>query len=103
MTGKPPCLEFFDDIAKGTFYNLFENKSEFMYHMMIHERKRAKEKVVSYLNSSGKLTRDSLRVYLKWLTAENPNVRHNVPYTCNDKCYLHTISPSSLSHYLYVL
>ena len=50
-------------IAKGTFYNLFENKSEFMYHMMIHERNRAKEKLLSYLNSSGKLTRDSLHDY----------------------------------------
>ena len=61
-------------IAKGTFYNLFENKSEFMYHMMIHERNRAKEKLLSYLNSSAKLTRDSLHDYLKWLSAENPNV-----------------------------
>ncbi|MCR4787066.1 MAG: TetR/AcrR family transcriptional regulator [Lachnospiraceae bacterium] len=61
-------------IAKGTFYNLFENKSEFMYHMMIHERTRAKEKLLSYLNGSGKLTRDSLQGYLKWLSAENPNV-----------------------------
>lgn len=34
-------------IAKGTFYNLFENKSEFMYHMMIHERNRAKKKLLS--------------------------------------------------------
>lgn len=61
-------------IAKGTFYNLFETKSEFMYHMMIHERTRAKEKLFSYLNDSGKLTRDSLRGYLTWLSAENPNV-----------------------------
>ena len=61
-------------IAKGTFYNLFESKSEFMYHMMLHERKRAKDKLFSYLNASGKLTRDSLRNYLKWLSAENPNV-----------------------------
>ncbi len=61
-------------IAKGTFYNLFENKSEFMYHMMIHERTRAKDKLLSFLNDSGKLTRDSLRDYLKWLSAENPNV-----------------------------
>ena len=61
-------------IAKGTFYNLFENKSEFMYHMMIHERTRAKEKLLSYLNDSGKLTKDSLSDYLKWLSAENPNV-----------------------------
>ena len=61
-------------IAKGTFYNLFENKSEFMYHMMIHERTRAKEKLISYLNDSGRLTKDSLHAYLKWLAAENPNV-----------------------------
>ena len=61
-------------IAKGTFYNLFENKSEFMYHMMIHERTRAKEKLLSYLNDSGKLTKDSLRDYLKWLSTENPNI-----------------------------
>ena len=61
-------------IAKGTFYNLFENNSEFMYHMMIHERTRAKEKLISYLNDSGRLTKDSLHAYLKWLAAENPNV-----------------------------
>ena len=61
-------------IAKGTFYNLFENKSEFMYHMMIHERTRAKAKLQSYLNDFGKLTRDYLRDYLKWLSTENPNV-----------------------------
>ncbi len=45
-----------------------------MYHMMIHERTRAKEKLLSYLNDSGKLTRDSLCDYLKWLSSENPNV-----------------------------
>ena len=61
-------------IAKGTFYNLFASKSEFMYHMMIHERNRAKDKLISYLNDSGKLTKDSLRDYLKWLSKENPNV-----------------------------
>lgn len=61
-------------IAKGTFYNFFTNKSEFMYHMMIHERTRAKDKLLSYLDSSGKLTKDSLRDYLKWLSTENPNV-----------------------------
>ena len=61
-------------IAKGTFYNLFENKSEFIYHMMIHERNRSKDKLLSYLNDSGKLTKDSMRDYLKWLSAENPNV-----------------------------
>ncbi len=61
-------------IAKGTFYNLFVNKSEFMYHMMIHERTRSKEKLFSYLNNNGKLTKDSLKNYLMWLSSENPNV-----------------------------
>ena len=41
--------------------------------MMIHERNRAKEKLFSYLNSCGKLTRDSLHDHLKWLSAENPD------------------------------
>jgi len=61
-------------IAKGTFYNLFENKSEFMYHMMIHERDRAKDKLASYLNNNGKLSREALREYLLWLAEEDPNV-----------------------------
>ncbi len=61
-------------IAKGTFYNFFESKSEFMYHMMIHERDRAKESLLSHLNDNGKLTKDSLRNYLLWLSSENPNV-----------------------------
>ena len=61
-------------IAKGTFYNLFENKSHYMYHMMLHERNRAKEKLISYLNKKGKLTKDSLKDYLLWLSSENPNV-----------------------------
>ena len=61
-------------IAKGPFYNLFVNKSEFMYHMMIHERSRAKEMLISYLNENGKLTKDSLKDYLLWLSSENPNV-----------------------------
>ncbi len=61
-------------IAKGTFYNIFPNKSEYMYQMMIHERNRAKNKLESFLNDTGKLSRDSLREYLLWLAAENPNV-----------------------------
>ena len=53
-----------------TVWCFFPDLPEFMYHMMIHERTRAKEKLLSYLNDSGKLTRDSLRDYLKWLSAE---------------------------------
>lgn len=61
-------------IAKGTFYNLFENKNLFMYQMMLYERNRAKDKLLSYLNVKGKMTKDSLKNYLHWLSSENPNV-----------------------------
>ena len=42
--------------------------------MMLHERSRAKEKLLSYLNDKEKLTKDSLKKYLHWLSSENPNV-----------------------------
>ncbi len=61
-------------IAKGTFYNIFPNKSEYVYQMMIHERNRAKNKLESFLNDTGKLSKYALREYLLWLSAENPNV-----------------------------
>ena len=61
-------------IAKGTFFNLFENKNEYIYHMMIHKREHAKNKLISYLNSNNKLTSTNLKEYLHWLCKENPNV-----------------------------
>jgi len=61
-------------IAKGTFYNLFENKSQFMYHMMLHERTRAKEMLESYYNDKGLLTSTALKNYFLWLASENPNI-----------------------------
>jgi hypothetical protein len=42
--------------------------------MMIHERDRAKDKLASYLNNNGKLSREALREYLLWLAEEDPNV-----------------------------
>ncbi|MBQ9609938.1 MAG: TetR/AcrR family transcriptional regulator [Lachnospiraceae bacterium] len=61
-------------IAKGTFYNLFKNKSEYMYYMMLHERKRSKTILSSYLDEEGKLDKDNLKNYLLWLSEENPNI-----------------------------
>ena len=61
-------------IAKGTFFNLFENKNEYIYHMMIHKREHAKNILISYLNSNNKLTSTNLKKYLHWLCKENPNV-----------------------------
>ncbi|MBQ8913579.1 MAG: TetR/AcrR family transcriptional regulator, partial [Lachnospiraceae bacterium] len=61
-------------IAKGTFYNLFKDKSEYMYYMMLHERNRSKNKLSSYLDEEGKLDKDNLKNYLSWLSEENPNI-----------------------------
>ena len=61
-------------IAKGTFYNLFKNKSEYMYYMMLHERKRSKTILSSYLDEEGELDKNNLKKYLSWLSEENPNI-----------------------------
>lgn len=61
-------------IAKGTFYNFFETKAEYIYRMMIFERERSKRELSSRLNENGRLTGSALRSYLIWLRDENPNV-----------------------------
>ena len=61
-------------IAKGTFYSFFESKSEFLYQIMLYERQRAKDALLSYTDQDGKLSATGLYKYLRWLFAENPNV-----------------------------
>ena len=61
-------------IAKGTFYNFFETKAEYIYQMMLFERERSKRELSSRLNENGRLTSSALRSYLIWLRDENPNV-----------------------------
>ena len=61
-------------VAKGTFYNLFESKTEFLYQVMIYKRQESKNKMLDYLDSHGKLSWDGLYAYLHWLADENPNI-----------------------------
>ncbi|NLK78175.1 MAG: TetR/AcrR family transcriptional regulator [Clostridiales bacterium] len=61
-------------VAKGTFFNLFSNKSEYLYQMMREKRSQTKEKLQEYLDEEGKLTYEGLYQYLKWMCAENPNI-----------------------------
>lgn len=61
-------------IAKGTFYNFFETKAEYIYEMMIFERERSKRELSHRLNENGRLTGSALKSYLIWLRDENPNV-----------------------------
>lgn len=61
-------------VAKGSFYNLFESKTEFLYQIMIYKRQESKDKITEYLNKDGKLSRKGLRSYFHWLADENPNI-----------------------------
>lgn len=61
-------------VAKGTFYNLFESKTEFLYQVMIYKRQESKDKIKEYLNKDGKLSRKGLMLYFHWLADENPNI-----------------------------
>ena len=61
-------------IAKGSFYNLFESKTEFLYQIMIYKRQESKGKIAEYLDKDGKLSRKGLRSYFHWLADENPNI-----------------------------
>ena len=61
-------------VAKGSFYNLFESKTEFLYQIMIYKRQESKDKIKEYLNKDGKLSRKGLMSYFHWLADENPNI-----------------------------
>ena len=61
-------------VAKGTFYNLFESKTEFLYQIMRFKRQESKEKLLFFLSDNQKLTRNGLKAYLHWLCDENPNI-----------------------------
>lgn len=61
-------------VAKGTFYNLFESKTEFLYQVMIYKRQESKDKIKEFLSPDGKLSREGLNAYLHWLADENPNI-----------------------------
>ena len=61
-------------VAKGSFYNLFESKTEFLYQVMIYKRQESKDKIKEYLNKDRKLSRKGLMSYFHWLADENPNI-----------------------------
>lgn len=61
-------------VAKGSFYTLFESKTEFLYQIMIYKRQESKDKINEYLSDDGKLSRNGLKAYFHWLADENPNI-----------------------------
>lgn len=61
-------------IAKGTFYHFFPSKTDFLYDVMRRKREQTKEKLLDFLDSHGKLSRQGLYAYLQWMCEENPNI-----------------------------
>lgn len=61
-------------VAKGSFYTLFESKTDFLYQIMRYKRQESKNKIIEYLSENGLLSRDGLKAYLQWLADENPNI-----------------------------
>ena len=61
-------------VAKGTFYHVFESKTEFLYQVMLYKRQEAKDQILAYLDPQQKLSWDGLYAYLHWLAEENPNI-----------------------------
>lgn len=52
-------------IAKGTFYNLFPSKTEFLYAIMRRKREQTREKLKDFLSDNGQLSRQGLYDYLQ--------------------------------------
>lgn len=61
-------------IAKGTFYNIFPNKSNFLYYIMSSKREQTKKKLNDFLTEKGTLSKQGLYKYLQWMCSENPNI-----------------------------
>ncbi len=61
-------------IAKGTFYNLFEDKSQYLYEMSLHERAIVKSALKERQNEDGLLTANAFLGYLRWMYQENRNI-----------------------------
>ena len=61
-------------VAKGSFYTLFESKTEFLYQIMLYKRQESKNKILEYASDKGFLSHDGLKAYFHWLADENPNI-----------------------------
>ena len=61
-------------VSKGTFFNLFGNKTAFLHQVMLYKRQQSRDRIQCYLGADGKLSKAGLNCYLHWLTDENPNI-----------------------------
>ncbi|MCB2342628.1 TetR/AcrR family transcriptional regulator [Clostridium estertheticum] len=61
-------------IAKGTFYNFFTSKEEFLYQIMILSRDRTKVYFESLLEETPLLSRNRLKLFIEYMLHADTNV-----------------------------
>lgn len=61
-------------IAKGTFYNFFKSKEQFIYEMMIYERNIEKQALLDSLDSEGCLNKLAFKNYIKSMLNNSVNI-----------------------------
>ncbi|RDY23100.1 TetR/AcrR family transcriptional regulator [Romboutsia maritimum] len=61
-------------IAKGTFYNFFKNKEDFVYEVVLFKRNEAKQKFQSLLGKSNELNKIQFKKYLEILAFNDYNI-----------------------------
>lgn len=61
-------------VAKGTFYNFFKNKEQFVYEIILFKRNEAKEKFQDLLDEYNKLNKEQLKKYLEMLIFDDYNL-----------------------------
>ena len=54
-------------IAKGTFYNFFKSKEDFVHEIFLFKRDQAKKEFQLLLNNNGKIERGEFKIYIEML------------------------------------
>lgn len=67
-------------LGKSTFYNFFHSKELFIYEIILHQRKKGRQKLLELLDGRERLTASEAREYLKFIfLSENSVYQYLTP------------------------
>lgn len=81
-------------IAKGTFYNFFKSKEEFVFEIIQNKRNKAKEYFKSLVDKNGYMDKKEVRQYLEYIV--NPDNNLYLYLTAEDLAVLHARLPKGI-------
>jgi len=81
-------------IAKGTFYNFFKSKEEFVFEIIQNKRNKAKEYFKSLVDKNGYMDKKEVRQYLEYMV--NPDNNLYLYLTAEDLAVLHARLPKGI-------